>query len=575
MREAIKNEIKSLLSNKNNPVCVLLKGEWGVGKTHLWKEIEKELRSENNTKTLIAYVSLFGKENITQIEQEIKSQISVMQELKDKFENMGVKTLLDKTTLIGGSSINGILSIFGNEIKNVIICFDDFERHSKNLEFKDILGEISVLKENNNCNILMIMNENELEKSDKSKEEEKNKKLDGDIFNEYKEKIVDYEFTYEPTPQDSFEAIKDNFGDFKDIASEYFKNSSYTKTNNIRTMKKIAHTVNNISQHITNFNELEYEIRKDFFDTIGDTVTDYTENLFMYPYPDYFSSEFRQYVKKYLQHNIANIDFLNLDKEVEITTKKYNEIQKNNEMEKLKKDLIEFRPYYDNDFPFDFTKDYEWAIDKILEFLNNKYFVDVFEYDEGLRWLNKLGILENKLNMTNKHDELKLKLLKKYCKINKQNEKALSIIINFDKSNSQILYDEITKDNIDNVIEFNTAEKLCEYLNITGKNDEYSMLKFVDTNKLKEFFTQSLDSVRICVNEIERYTRFEEMNKFKEKIIDVLGDIATDNKLEKFQNEKAKKILENLKNKQLNESLKTKIENILKEIEQNIDNNQS
>ncbi|MDA3080106.1 MULTISPECIES: P-loop NTPase fold protein [unclassified Campylobacter] len=584
MREAIKSEIKSLLKNKNNPTCVLLKGDWGIGKTHIWKEIEKELRSENNAKTLIAYVSLFGKENIAQIEQEIKSQISVMPEIKEKFKK--TKEIIDKIPfelipIIGNltpvvtTSLNGLLYILGKEIKKVIICFDDFERHSKKLEFKDILGEISVLKENNNCNILMIMNENELEKSDKSKEEEKNKKLDGDIFDEYKEKIVDCEFTYEPMPQDSFEAIKDNFGDFKDIASEYFKNSSYTKTNNIRTIKKIAHTVNNISQHITNFNELEYEIRKDFFDTIGNTVADYTENLLMYPYPDYFSIKFRQYVKKYLQHNIANIDFLDLNNEIKIATEKYNIIQKNNEMIELKINLKEFYLYYKNDFPLDFTNDYEWAINKISEFLHNKYFIDVVEYDEGLRWLNKLYALERKLNTTDRHDELKLKLLKEYCKINKQDEKALSIIINFDKSNSQILYDEIIKDNVDNVVEFKTAEKLCEYLNITGKDDEYSMLKFVDTNKLKEFFTQSLDSVRICVNEIERYTRFEEMNKFKEKIIDVLGDIATDNKLEKFQNEKAKKILKNLKIKQLDEPLKIKIEDILKEIEQNIDNNQS
>lgn len=560
MREAIKGEIKSLLSNKDNPVCVLLKGDWGIGKTHLWKEIEKELKEKNNEKTLIAYVSLFGKENIAQIEQEVKTQIYTILKIKEKFKNMDININISGIA-INGISISGFLSIFDKEIKKVIICFDDFERHSKNIEFRDILGEISVLKENNNCNILMIMNENELEKSDKSKEEEKNKKLDGDIFDEYKEKIVDFEFTYDPTPQDSFEAIKDNFGDFKDIASEYFNPLFGAKTNNIRTIKKIANAVNHISQHITNFSKLEYEIRKDFFNTIGDIITDYAEkpkqvrdsnlqailNRFKVEkaiHSLYFLNSFNTFIKFYIENN-ALIAFANLDNEIQLAKKRYGTIQNNNQLKEFQNNFNKFYRKFTMLYDYDFKKSNEEYAKEILEFLNNDNFTKaVTDYSIARFLIKKLDELND--DKESNHN-LGLKLMKEYIKIYKFDKESLDDIIDFDKDKLQPFYENFMQKNIEisDELNLNSSEKIIEYLSFNNY-DNWGNLKFIKNEKLKEYFLNDAVFAEKCIK-LSQNHEYKNLNEFKSKIIEVLEDIANDKKTDKFIQDKINNILNEIK----------------------------
>lgn len=572
MREAIKHEIKSLLSNKDNPVCILLKGNWGVGKTHLWKEIEKELKEKNNEKTLTAYVSLFGKENITQIEQEVKTQIYTILKIKEKFKNM------DININIGVISISGILSIFDKEIKKVIICFDDFERHSKNLEFKDILGEISVLKENNNCNILMIMNESELESNNQDGKSDANgtrqPKKDKEIFDEYKEKIVDYEFAYEPTPKDSFEMIKGSFGNFKKIASEYFEPLFTMKTNNIRTMKKIANVVTHISKHITNFNELQYEIKKDFFNTISDIVTDYAENLHKHTsfnpnflnrfenkrgkYALYFSSGFDAFIKYYLENNAI---ITNLDNEIQIAMDNYNKIQNNNELKKLNHDFKNFYNRFIYQYQYDFKKTDEEYSKEILDFLNNDNFTQVIkDYSVAIFLIKRLNELNN--NKKENH-ELGLTLMKQYIEIYKSNsdKELLEDIIKFDKDNLEQFYEDIMKKD-EEILNLDNSEKLCEYLELNNY-DNFTNLRFVENEKLKKFFLQDVDCTKKCIK-LSLDDGMEKLDTFRNKILDVLQDIARDEKLEKFQQNKAKKIIENFSNNdKVNEKMRKKAKDIL------------
>jgi mannose-6-phosphate isomerase class I len=48
------------------------------------------------------------------------------------------------------------------DFKDIIVCFDDFERLSSSMELKEVLGLISELKEQKNCSVVMILNEDEL-----------------------------------------------------------------------------------------------------------------------------------------------------------------------------------------------------------------------------------------------------------------------------------------------------------------------------------------------------------------------------------------------------------------------------
>ena len=61
-------------------------------------------------------------------------------------------------------------------VKNSIICLDDFERKSDKLDVKDILGLINFLKVENNCQIVLIMHDDQLK---------------DDAYKGYKEKVFD------------------------------------------------------------------------------------------------------------------------------------------------------------------------------------------------------------------------------------------------------------------------------------------------------------------------------------------------------------------------------------------------
>ncbi|ECL0944044.1 AAA family ATPase, partial [Campylobacter jejuni] len=60
--------------NKKSKKCLAINGPWGVGKTHLWKQIEKKLSKVNKDKKVV-YIDLFGKESYKQILEEIVFKI--------------------------------------------------------------------------------------------------------------------------------------------------------------------------------------------------------------------------------------------------------------------------------------------------------------------------------------------------------------------------------------------------------------------------------------------------------------------------------------------------------------------
>lgn len=48
------------------------------------------------------------------------------------------------------------------DFKDIIVCFDNIERRSDNLSLKEILGLVNLLKEEKECNVVMIFHEEEL-----------------------------------------------------------------------------------------------------------------------------------------------------------------------------------------------------------------------------------------------------------------------------------------------------------------------------------------------------------------------------------------------------------------------------
>ncbi|EKL5141754.1 AAA family ATPase, partial [Campylobacter jejuni] len=186
--------------NKKSKKCLAINGPWGVGKTHLWKQVEKKLSKVNKDKKVV-YIDLFGKESYKQILEEIVFKIhGNYNKIMNTFSQ--ITTKIAKIKSAGTININpdAIFSFLKKEdFNNIIVCFDNIERRSDNLSLKEILGLVNLLKEEKECNVVMIFHKGELEEQDNNSainDKEKQAKQDNskNWYQTYKEKIIDYEF---------------------------------------------------------------------------------------------------------------------------------------------------------------------------------------------------------------------------------------------------------------------------------------------------------------------------------------------------------------------------------------------
>ena len=187
-------------------------------------------------------------------------------EFSEKAKNLRLDKVIDEVTPKLGSALIGCIPFFKKEnFKDVIIYFDDFERISDKINLKDVLGTISEYKEQQNCHIVMILNRSkmtvpakETQKEDKKNLEDKelknasqikdNKTELERILSEYKDKIMNYEFYYDPTPQESFNIISGELEEvYRDAASQYFAKHA---VNNIRVMRRAINALNDYKQYL-------------------------------------------------------------------------------------------------------------------------------------------------------------------------------------------------------------------------------------------------------------------------------------------------------------------------------------
>ncbi len=234
LKERLKNIFK-----KDKPIVISINGKWGVGKTYFWHDFKEELTDKKT-----AYVSLFGKEKIADIRTDIFLQVmskneKIVTKTKELVKSIKIP-LIDISTLIA--------SLDSQDFKDIIVCFDDFERLSS-IKLEEVLGLISELKEQKQCKIVMILNEEELEPEDQ------------ETLSKYKEKIVDYEFNYDPSPSDSLNILKDKLTVFKGYPLEKYLIEH--KVNNIRIISRIINALNDFSfiqTHIKGKPEVTTEI---------------------------------------------------------------------------------------------------------------------------------------------------------------------------------------------------------------------------------------------------------------------------------------------------------------------------
>ncbi|MDY3201576.1 MAG: P-loop NTPase fold protein [Arcobacter sp.] len=209
------NEKSYLKTDISNGKVIMLSGKWGSGKTFFWKnliatdELKKELSDKNSA---YSYVSLYGKSSIEEIENDIFAQIY--------FSAIGGDNLVTKTfstftkyskrygNLFSSFDFSKLAEGLENEQKDnkerialerlkngAIICFDDFERKSKDIDLNDLFGFITNLTIEFDCKVVIILNDDVFEGEEKK------------IFSNVKEKSVSKFLKYEPSIKELFETI--------------------------------------------------------------------------------------------------------------------------------------------------------------------------------------------------------------------------------------------------------------------------------------------------------------------------------------------------------------------------------
>ena len=253
MNEYIVKEIENYM---NNPLkyAILLEGNWGSGKTFF---IENEIKNEK------IYISLNGISNLKNLSMQLAYQL-----IGKKLVNKDYKVIkkvfrkeikeedIDDGSEIAGavgtviatfleSKINISFSELVNLLKNVdlqdkLIVFDDLERCSIPLD--EILGFINTLVEHNEIKVLIVANEEELNKKGN--------------YEKIKEKLIYQTFKYTPDLEKIYDTLieKNKEYDCEEIRNNksFFINELKRKNHcNIRTMQFIFQRYTELKKYIT------------------------------------------------------------------------------------------------------------------------------------------------------------------------------------------------------------------------------------------------------------------------------------------------------------------------------------
>ncbi len=236
----IKNQIDKFLAS-GEPGVLAIKGEWGVGKTFTWNKYLLEARNENRIGLRkYSYISIFGINSIdvfkySIFENVIDRKLIGTEANVDTFKKNSADLLASlgrkSVRLVKGASLlkdfaPAIESFSFLSLEKHLICIDDLERKGKGLSIKDVLGLVSLLKEQKKCQVVILLNDGEEGLDDYAK---------------YREKVIDIELAFEP---DSDECASIAYPAQTSIYPRLRELTTSLGIRNIRILKKIERLVN-------------------------------------------------------------------------------------------------------------------------------------------------------------------------------------------------------------------------------------------------------------------------------------------------------------------------------------------
>ncbi|WP_152057615.1 P-loop NTPase fold protein [Aliarcobacter butzleri] len=568
----LKKQLNRILSSNKfkEGIVISLNGYWGVGKTYFWKKYAKKLEKKlqqkiekknseivgENENTLrkkisnfiqeksntiketselidkslnfnknakVIYISLFGLHSIKDIKSKIFTKMSLKNEYLDKFQKM-----IGTSKTFGIDLSNAIDSFKSKDYENIIICFDDFERISSNLNIREVLGFISELKEDKKCKLVIINNNGSLKEEDKlnikkiisNDDKAISDKVviqtnNSEIFSLYAEKIIDFEFYYNPTIIDNLDSIKKSLLNNEqlkfikwELIEEFIENKiPNNKKCNMRYMKKFIYKFLLFDGIIED--DISESIKKSIVLKVLSKVYEYKEDIkFEYPY---ISSDLESYVNMILDRDyIDKQSFVNELKNVDA---KYKKFSKNNEADKKNND---FRNFISNELNSFYTSDKKGSdfvseiYNKLIENENNLSTIYSFNIVSIIKDIKKIdSTLDNKL------EELQKTVIKnilreiKDKKIYETDVLRLCKLYQDDEEITELCNNYLDGIKID-INEKDIYEKIkiilsSSYIN-TNVND-LILMKNIDEKTHIEYIKRGEGYFKICLSYIERNFR--------------------------------------------------------------------
>ncbi len=171
--DEIKKQLNEYLNNSIYNYGFLIKGQWGCGKSYFIRKFIKEYESNEDNKKFFICVSLNGLKDTTEIDINITTEIMKyigkgalqLPSIKDIRKHINKENIVgiinkDYPNVINNVVFDYITDTINKE--NIILVFDDIERCD--IEIKSLLAYINNYIEIQNLKVILIANEEELDK---------------------------------------------------------------------------------------------------------------------------------------------------------------------------------------------------------------------------------------------------------------------------------------------------------------------------------------------------------------------------------------------------------------------------
>lgn len=260
--------------------AVLVKGDWGCGKTFLVKKILEEKYGKEDWKKNVVWISVYGLSTIQELKQKIIEELILLSfETDIEQKSSKFKTILGRFTnrftnwikpliSFGNSIINSIFKsrdidvnsfkelfypyLIRNNIQNKLLVIDDIERSS--IQISEIFGFCSEYIVNENVKAIFIFNETKLQDEEKCKTE--------------KEKIIGMEFEVQPDTPAAIKKFISKIGlsEYETILLE--KSISVLENLKCKNLRSVRQAFVHISNILNILNKKNKNVNKDYISEV-------------------------------------------------------------------------------------------------------------------------------------------------------------------------------------------------------------------------------------------------------------------------------------------------------------------